>query len=166
MPEELVVTITYGQLRIELRGTPDVVIRGFNEFISKHIPMYELAGKLILNYSTNDIISIFSEHIRFTPEGSRIWAVERLSDKEVIALQLVASKLEYLLGKRASPNLSVSELESMTAIKAKSTSSRLSELVKSNYVERDEVGGKTSYKITTLGISWLREALLKKRKSS
>jgi predicted transcriptional regulator len=158
------VTITFGLLRIEFSGTPEEVVRQFNQFVLQQLPQYDLAQKISSNFSLNDLMISFSNFIRITPEGARIWSTD-LSDKEIISLQLVAAKIEYLLGKKTSPNLSLQEIQSSTGLNSKSISSRISELVKANHIERESSEKGVAYKMTTLGIEWLRQQLQKKSKT-
>ena len=162
--DKINVTITFGLLRTEFSGTPEEVVRMFNQFILQQLPQYDLAQKISASFSLNDLMLNFSNFIRITPEGARIWSTN-LSDKEVIALQLVASKIEHLLNKRLSPNLSLQEIQSSTSLNSKSISSRISELVKANHVERESTEKGVTHKITTLGIEWLRQQLQKKTKT-
>ncbi|MCX8188582.1 MAG: hypothetical protein N3F64_02630 [Nitrososphaeria archaeon] len=158
------VTVTYGLLRAEFSGSPEEVVRFFNQFITQQLPQYDLAQKISLNFSLNDIMLSFSNFIRITPEGAKVWQTD-LSDKEIIALQLVASKIEYLLNRRLRESMQLQEIQSSTGINAKSVSSRISELVKANCVERIPLEKGNAYKITTMGIEWLRQQLQKKVKS-
>jgi hypothetical protein len=158
------VTITFGLLRIEFSGTPEEVVRQFNQFVLQQLPQYDLAQKISSNFSLNDLMISFSNFIRITPEGARIWSTD-LSDKEIISLQLVAAKIEYLLGKKTSPNLSLQEIQSSTGLNSKSISSRISELVKANHIERESSEKGVTYKMATLGIEWLRQQLQKKSKT-
>ncbi|MGQ9780757.1 MAG: hypothetical protein ACUVQ8_00665 [Nitrososphaeria archaeon] len=157
------VTITFGLLRTEFSGTPEEVVRLFNQFIFQQLPQYDLAQKISVNFSLNDLMLMFSNFIRITPEGARIWSAN-LSDKEMIALQLVAARIEQLLNKRPTSNLSLQEIQSSTGLNVKSISSRLSELVKANHVERESTEKGVTHRITTLGIEWLRQQLKKKSK--
>src|SRR4029077_19490046 len=90
---QLVVAVTYGDVKVEFSGSPDVVFRSLHEFISKEIPNIDLAKSISVNYSLNDLIQMFKDYIRFTEEGPRVWVQDKkFSDKDVIALQLVAAK--------------------------------------------------------------------------
>jgi len=157
------VTVTFGLLRAEFSGTPEEVIKLFNQFIMQQLPQYDLAQKISVNFTLNDLMLAFANFIRITPEGARIWSTD-LSDKEIIALQLVAAKIEYLMNRRSSTALSLQEIQASTGLNSKSISSRLSELVKANYVERETTDKGVTNKITTLGIEWLRQQLQKKSK--
>jgi len=160
---ELRVSATYGEERVEFSGPPEVVMRSLHEYVSKWIPNMDLARIISVNYSLNDLIQMFKDYVRVTPEGPRVWTQDRkLSDRDVILLQLVAARIASLSGKSASDAMGVSEIEAATGLYPKTISSRLSELTKSANVERagSDQGGK--YRITTMGTSRLSEQLSKK----
>jgi len=160
---ELSISVTYGDSNVQFSGPPEVVMRSLHEFVSKVIPNMDLARAISVNYSLNDLTQMFREYVRVTPEGPRVWAQDKkLSDRDVIMLQLVASRITNLSGKSGSDAMGVSEIEAATGLYPKTISSRLSELTKSAFVERvdSEQGGK--YRITTVGTSRLGESLSKK----
>lgn len=155
--------MSYGDTKVDFSGPPEVVMRSLHEFVSKMIPGMDLARTISVNYSLNDMIQLFKEYVRITPEGPRVWTQDRkLSDRDVIMLQLVAARISSLSGKSASDAMGVSEIEAATGLYPKTISSRLSELTKSATVERmdSEQGGK--YRITTMGTSRLGEQLSRK----
>ena len=155
--------MSYGDTKVEFSGSPDVVMRSLHEFVSKVIPNMDLARVISVNYSLNDLIQLFKEYVRVTPEGPRVWTQDKkLSDRDVIMLQLVAARIASLSGKPGSDSMSVGEIESATGLYPKTISSRLSELTKSAHVERvdSDQGGK--YRITTVGTNRLGEQLSKK----
>ena len=160
---DLSITVSYGDSKVEFSGSPEVVMRSLHEFVSKVIPNMDLARTISVNYSLNDLIQLFKEYVRVTPEGPRVWTQDRkLSDRDVIMLQLVAARIASLSGKSSSDAMSVGEVEAATGLYPKTISSRLSELTKTAYVERfdSDQGGK--YRITTMGTNRLGEQLSKK----
>ncbi len=162
---ELTISVSYRDAKVEFSGSPEVVMRSLHEFVSKVIPNMDLARTISVNYSLNDLIQTFKEYVRVTPEGPRVWTQDKkLSDRDVILLQLVAARIASLSGKSASDAMSVGEIESATGLYPKTISSRLSELTKSAHVERvdSESGGK--YRIATVGVNRLGEQLSKKFK--
>jgi hypothetical protein len=160
---QLAVSVTYGEMKVEFSGSPDVVFRSLHEFISKEIPNMDLAKSISVNYSLNDLIQMFKDYIRFTEEGPRVWVQDKkLSDKDVVALQLVAAKAAMLSGKAKNEDMNVLELQAATNLLGKTIGSRLSELNKSGAVDRLEGEGTGRYKITTTGIHWLHGQLSKK----
>jgi DNA-binding transcriptional ArsR family regulator len=167
LERELAVVVTYGETKVEFSGSPEVVLRSLYEFVSKVVPNMELARAISVNHSLNDIIQLFKEYIRITPEGPRVWVEDkRLSDREVILLQLVAAKASGLSGRNTSDTMSVSEIQAATGLYPKTISSRLSELSKTAQVERVNAEGGGKYRITTLGVHRLNELLSKKLKQS
>jgi DNA-binding MarR family transcriptional regulator len=160
---QLSVTVNYGEVRVEFAGSPELVIRSLHEFVAKEIPYIDLARSISVSYSLNDLVQLFKDYIRFTPEGPRVWIQERkFSDKDVIALQLTAARGSSLSGKSQSDLMSVSEIQGATGLNAKTISSRLSELTKLAFVERVDTEGAGRYRITTTGIHWLHGQLQKK----
>ena len=160
---ELSISVNYGDSSVQFSGPPEVVMRSLHEFVSKVIPSMDLARAISVNHSLNDLTQMFKEYVRITPEGPRVWTQDRkLSDRDVIMLQLVASRIAHLSGKTAGDAMGVSEIEAATGLYSKTISSRLSELTKSANVERvdSDQGGK--YRITTVGTSRLGEQLAKK----
>jgi len=160
---KLQVTITYGSTKTVFSGKPETVIVSVNQFLSKQIPALNLAEKITLNYSVSELIDNFKEYVKLTEEGPRIWMPNRkLSDKDTVCLQLVTAKIGHMTGNLESPSLSLQDIHNSTNLKPKSISSRLSEVTKSGYVERDHTEQGTNYKITTQGIHWLSSVLEKK----
>ena len=160
---KLQVTITYGSTTTVFSGNPETVIVSVNQFLSKQIPSLSLAKKITLNYSVSELIDNFKEYIKLTEEGPRVWIPNRkLSDKDTICLQLITAKIGHMTGNLELPSLSLQDIQNSTNLKPKSISSRLSEITKSGYVERDHTEQGTKYKITTQGIHWLCGVLEKK----
>lgn len=160
---ELRVQVQYGEDRTEFSGSPEVVMRSLHEFISKMIPNMNLARAISVNYSLNDLIQMFKDFVRVTPEGPRVWAQDKkLSDRDVIMLQLVAARIASLSGKSPSDAMGVADIEGATGLYPKTISSRLSELTKAAHVERldSDQGGR--YRIATVGVNRLAEQLSKK----
>ena len=153
-------TIKHEDTIIDFKGNPNEVLHSVNEFLLKSIPGIELAEKIIVNYSLEDILSKFHNLIKITPEGPRIWISSiNLSDREKIALQLLANHVGFLAEKAPSSFTSISELCELTNLNPKSVSSRLSELQKLCYVDKTSIDRKIMFKITTQGINWLETIL-------
>jgi hypothetical protein len=160
---DLHVSVSYGDVKVDFSGSPEVVMRSLHEFIAKVIPNIDLARTIAVNYSLNDIIQAFKDFVRITPEGPRVWLQDRkLSDREVIMLQLVATRAASLTGKTSSDTMSIAEIQAATGLYPKTISSRLSELTKLAQVERPDAEGGGRYRITTVGINRLNEQLSKK----
>ena len=56
-------------------------MRSLHEYVSKWIPNMDLARVISVNYSLNDLIQMFKDYVRVTPEGPRVWTQDKkLSD--------------------------------------------------------------------------------------
>ena len=142
-------------------------MRSLHEFVSKMVPSMDLARVISVNHSLNDLIELFKEYVRVTPEGPRVWTQDKkLSDRDVIMLQLVAARISHLSGRAPTDTMGVSEIEAATGLYAKTISSRLSELTKSAVVERVESDAGGKYRMTTVGSSRLAEQLSKKLRAA
>jgi DNA-binding transcriptional ArsR family regulator len=162
---ELSVSVSYGETKVEFSGSPEVVMRSLHEFVSKVVPNMDLARTITVNYSLNDLIQMFKDQVRITAEGPRVWTQDKkLSDRDVILLQLVAVRIASLSGKVPVDAMSVGEIEAATGLNPKTISSRLSELTKSAQVERVDSQGGGKYRIATIGVNRLGEQLSKKLK--
>ena len=160
---QLSVSVAYGDTKVEFSGSAEVVMRSLHEFLSKVVPNLDLARAISVNYSLNDMIQMFKDFVRVTPEGPRVWSQDRkLSDRDTILLQLAAAKIASLSAKAETDAMGVGEIEAATGLYPKTISSRLSELTKQALVERlgSDSGGR--YRITTVGVSRLSEGLSKK----
>jgi hypothetical protein len=161
------VSVTIGDIKVQFSGSPESVMASVMNFLTKQVPAMDLARKISLNYSTPELIESYSRLIKITPEGPRVIPDQgiNLSDKDVVALQLVATKIAKDLGKARDDSMQVADIQSAAALNPKSISSRISEMVKAGHVARDE--NETSrYRITTAGIYWLNSTIAKKLKPS
>jgi DNA-binding MarR family transcriptional regulator len=155
-------SLAYGDFKAEFSGSPEDVIRSIDEFILKQIPAFSLAKKLLLNYSFSELVEGFKDFVRLTPEGPRIINHENLSDKELVALQLVAHRISSDAENGLGPSVSLSSLLESTGLNPKSLSSRLSELSKTGLVVRESTEEGNRFRITTQGITWLKQSLAKR----
>ena len=110
--------------------------------------------------------------IKITPEGPKVLPNlgeihnKKFSDKEIVMLFLLGSKIAFELGKTFEKASPISDIQASTNLNPKSISSRLSELVKVGYVTKS-VNKETQtesvvYAITTIGIKWLNDIITKK----
>lgn len=165
----LKVTVSLNDINVQFSGSIETVLSSVMTFISKQIPTIELAKKISLNYALPELIDDFRNFIKITPEGPIIdLAVGeiKLSDKQIVALYLVAMKIARELGKGVENKVGISQIQSATNINPKSVSSRLSELVKSGYVVKESNKNTSQvgvYYINTAGIHWLISSLSKKK---
>jgi DNA-binding MarR family transcriptional regulator len=169
------VSVSIGDIKVQFNGSAESVLMSVITFLTKQVPAIDLAKRISLNYAVTDLIDTYSNLIKITPEGPRVipdigeYNTKKISDKEMVGLQLVASKIAKDLGKFSDDGMQVSEIQSLTSLNPKSVSSRLSELVKAGYVVRENTrNGSESvvYRITTSGIHWLASTIARKTKPS
>ena len=86
----------------------------------------------------------------------------KLSDKELVGLQLVAQRMASVTRDGVSALMTLNSLQEVTSLNPKSLSSRLSEMTKAGFVVRELNEEKTQFKITTIGVDWLSTLLGKK----
>jgi|tagenome__1003787_1003787.scaffolds.fasta_scaffold20953053_3 hypothetical protein len=165
------VSVAIGDIKVQFNGSAESVLRSAIAFISKQVPTLDLAKRISLNYSATELIESFAAFIKITTEGPRIildsreTGIKKVSDKQMVALQLVASRIVKELGRTEIDGMSLSQIQFATTLNPKSVSSRLSELVKSGHVLRNNTkdGVDTMlFTITTSGIHWLKSVLSKK----
>jgi predicted transcriptional regulator len=164
--ENVNVTVTVGDVKVQFSGSAESVMASVMSFLSKQVPSMDLAKKISLNYAAQELIEAYSHLVKITPEGPRVIPDSdvKLSDKDIVALQLVAARIAKDLGRMQDDAIQVSEMHAATALNPKSISSRISEMVKAGHVGRDEKEpGK--YRITTAGIHWLNSTIAKKFKA-
>lgn len=157
------VSVTVGDVKVQFSGSAESVMASVFNFLAKQVPAMDLAKKLALNYEVTELVSRYAGLIKMTPEGPRVIPDSdvRLSDKDMVALQLVAARIAKDTGKAQDDAMQVSEIQSATALNPKSISSRISEMVKAGHVARDEKEP-GRYRITTAGIHWLNSLVEKK----
>ena len=161
------VSVTVGDVKVQFSGSAESVMVSVMNFLSKQVPGMDLARKILLNYSAPELIETYSKLIKITEEGPRVIPEQgvNLSDKDIVALQLVATRIAKDLGKLQDDSMQVADVQAATALNPKSISSRISEMVKAGHVARDE-NEASKYRITTAGIHWLNSTIAKKLKTA
>ncbi|MER3601512.1 MAG: hypothetical protein C4339_02210 [Nitrososphaerota archaeon] len=165
MSEEIEAELVIGEVRTRFRGPAERLMSFLLEFAAKYVPQLQLASKLCLSYSLAELAEKFGDYVKITPEGPRVMADERLSDKAQVALQLLAQRIAKELGRAPTDALQVKEICQLTGLKEKSVSSRLSEMSLEQHVERVKEGKAVKYRLATLGIKWLEEYIRKQLKA-
>ena len=158
--ENVNVIVAVGDVKVQFSGSAESVMASVMSFLSKQVPTMDLARRISLNYAAQELVEAYSHLIKITPEGPRVIPDSdvRLSDKDTVALQLVAARIAKDFGRVQDDAMQVAEMHAATALNPKSISSRISEMVKAGYVARDEKEpGK--YRITTAGIHWLNSTI-------
>src|SRR5690348_327742 len=100
-PETVSVSVTVGDVKVQFSGTADSVMASVFNFLSKQVPSMNLAKRISLNYEATELIGRYAHLVKITPEGPRVIpdADARLSDKDMVALQLVSARIAKDTGK-------------------------------------------------------------------
>jgi len=154
--EELRVSIKYGEIEAEFRGSPGAVYREVVAFLEKTIPAYSLARKLSYSVGLQELLDRLS-HILAYDEVEGLSILENLSAipvSDAILLIALRNYLEHGLGRLESPTINYSELIRALPRKSKTISSSLTGLVQSGLLRRLDRG---DYTITKLGLKHLME---------
>ena len=99
------VSIQLNDIKVQFSGEPENVLLSTINFLTKHVPELRLAQKISLNYSVSELIDMYSSIIKITPEGPKILPNlgeihnKKFSDKEIVMLFLLGSKISFELGK-------------------------------------------------------------------
>jgi len=159
--ETITVHIKYREVEQTFIGNVNDVWISINRFFSEMIPAIEVARKALLTVDLEKLIDDCKNIIAVAPEGpSLLVSKQKLTDSETLALDLLGVYLGNKLGLLNFDALSKEELQAGLGKSAKITSTRLGELCREGLTIKTEEG---NYKITTIGIKHLQEALPKIR---
>ncbi|MDH5390814.1 MAG: hypothetical protein OEX10_06650 [Candidatus Bathyarchaeota archaeon] len=159
--ETITVHIKYQDVEQTFTGNVNDVWISINRFFSEMIPALEVARKAVLTVDLEKLIDDCKNIIAVAPEGpSLLVSKQKLTDSETLALHLLAAYIGNKLGLLNRDTLSKEELQARLGKSAKITSTRLGELCREGLATKNE---EDNYKITTIGIKSLQEALPKIR---
>ena len=161
--ERITVHVKYGDVEQTFSGNVNEVWVGVNRFFSETVPAFDMARKVTLTVDLAKLIEDFKDVIAIAPEGPEVlMSKEKLTDSETIQLHLLAAYVGYRLGKLTQETMTKEELQNKLGKTPKTTSARLSELVKEGNVIKTEEG---NYKIATKAIKQLQQEILPETKT-
>jgi len=153
------VHVKYKDIEQTFTGNVNDVWVSVNRFFSQVVPAFDIACKVTLTVDLAKLVEDFKDVIAIAPEGPELLIPkEKLTDSETLQLYLLAAYIGYRLGKLAKETMTKEELQTKLGKTSKTTSARLSELVKGKVVKTEE----GNYKITTIGIKRLQDETLSK----
>jgi len=155
--------LRYRGMEIKLSGTPNEVTKAFLDFMSKMLPSYEIATRLVMSVDLDELLRDLEGIVALTSEGIIVTTPkESMGERETILLYLLKTNVGYQLGRLEEDSLSLADIITQTGGKASTTAARLSELVSQGWVERV---GRGQYRITTFGVKSVQETILPKLKT-
>jgi len=158
--QRLKLHLEVGDVKIDLEGEPDEVIRGLFIQLAKVFPALELARKLSFSPDLVELSESLIEVAEFAPEGLLLNAKELPAD-EAIVVTLLGMYVGYRLGKVQSESLQALGLAKATGKALKTVSNQLAWMVDEGLVERV---GRGEYRITSLGIKHAQSVIVELKK--
>ena len=144
-------------------GTVEETWLLLNRFFGEFLPSFEIASKLCLSVDLQELAKDSAGVIAFSREGPNLLVPKsKLTDNEALVLWLLASYVGHELGILESDAVSKESLQAKLGKSGKITSTRLGELVKSDWVTRT---GDDKFKMTTFGVVQGRREVLQKIKA-
>jgi hypothetical protein len=157
----ITVHVKYGDIEQTFTGNVNDVWVSVNRFFSDMIPELSITHGITLTLDLAKVVEDFKGVVAIAPEGPElIIPKEKLTDSETLQLYLLAAYLGYKLGKLTRETMTKEELQAKLGKTPKTTSARLSELVKQGNLVKTEEG---TYKIATIAIKKLQDALTKSK---
>jgi hypothetical protein len=152
------VQLKYKDVEKTFEGTVEETWLLLGKFFGEFIPSFDVARKLWLSVDMQALARDCEGLIAFTPEGASILVPKnKLTDNETLALWLLASYLGQKLNLLDSVALSKEELQAKLGKSGKITSTRLGELVKTDWVAKT---ANEKFVITTFGVSVMQKEVL------
>ena len=159
MTEASLVTVhvKYGDVEQTFTGNINDVWVSVNKFFGELVPAFDVARKVMLTVDLPGLIEDAKGVIAIAPEGPEILVPkEKLTDIETLQLYLLAAYIGYRMGKQLTDAMTKEELQAKLGKASKTTSARLSELVKEGNVVKTEEG---NYRLATVAIKKLQDEL-------
>ncbi len=158
--DKIEMILRYRGMEIKLIGYPNEVTKSFLEFMSKMLPAYDIANRLVMSVNLDKLVHDLEGIVALTPEGIIVTASrDNLGERETILLFLLKTNLGYQLGRLEEDSLSLTDILTETGGKPSTIAARLSELVSQGWVDRV---GRGQYRITTFGVRSFQETVLPK----
>jgi hypothetical protein len=161
--EDITVQVRYKDTQETFSGSIEAVWLSLNKFFKEFLPSFEVASKLTLEVDIQDLAKSCEGIIAFADESSYLLVPRsKLTDNETLNLLLLAKYVGYRLGRFEKHDMSKEELQSKLGKDAKTTSTRVGELVKNGMVEKTP---QEKYRITTYGVTQMQTEILPKIKA-
>lgn len=157
MKPKLKLQVEYEGLRETFEGDIDEVFKALLRLLYRIYPQLEIASKLIWTPDLKHLTEKLPEYCKLTPEGDFIIVKPLPSAEQSILLILTLAYLSYKLEKRDEESVESREIAKAVNKAEKTVRNTLTELTKSNAVERVDKG---RYRITSYGLKKVEEILM------
>ena len=158
MSEEktLTVELQFGEIKHTAKGPPEAVLRELIAFISRSIPAYDAASKLIYLPDYDKMINSLSTVLRIAPDGQILLLRNDLPAEKSIIAVLLGAFISSKFQKRSGDELYAEEIARSVGKALKTVRNTIAELQKQGLIERAARG---TYRIATAGIMKMEQEL-------
>jgi hypothetical protein len=157
-PDKVHVQVSFRGSEETFEGTAEETWLLLGKFFNQFIPSFEVANTLLLKVDVGALARDCEGLIAFSREGSNVLVPKtKLTDNETLALWLLAGYLGHKLNLLGTDSLSKEELQARLGKSSKITSTRLGELVKTDWVTKT---ADDKYRITTFGVAQMQKEVL------
>lgn len=154
--KSLTVELQLGELKHTAKGSPDQVLQEVVSFVSRVIPAYDAASKLLYIPEYGAMVDSLSKVLRITPDGQVLLLREDLPAEKAITAVLLGAHVSNKFQKRPSDELYAEEIARSVGKALKTVRNTMAELQKQGLIERAARG---TYRIATAGIMKMEQEL-------
>ena len=152
----LTVMLEFGELKHSASGTPDQVLQEVMAFVSRIIPAYDAASRLLYIPEYGKLIDSLSKIVKIAPDGQVLLLREDLPAEKAITAVLLGAHVSNKFQKRSSDELYAEEIARSVGKALKTVRNTIAELQKQGTIERAARG---TYRIATAGIMKMEQEL-------
>jgi len=150
------VELQLGELKHTATGTADEVLKEIVAFISRVVPAYDAATRLVYTPEYGRIVDSLSKILKIAPDGQVLLLREDLPAEKAITAVLLGAHVSSKFQKRPSDELYAEEIARSVSKALKTVRNTIAELQKQGLIERAARG---TYRIATAGIMKMEQEL-------
>lgn len=154
--KQITVQIDADGIHYESNGPVEEIIPQVLEFLSKAVPTYNLARKLIYTPDLAGAADKVSNFAKMTNTGQLLLTRRDLPAEKAISIVLFMSHLATKISKRPVESLSIEEIANAVSKASKTIRNTIVNMQKDGLIERTDRG---SYRITQKGLMTLENSL-------
>jgi len=155
-PKTIIVELQLGELRHRATGTVDEVLKETIAFVSRNVPAYDAASKLLYLPEYGKMVDSLSKILKITPDGQVLLLQQDFPTEKAITAILLGAHLSHKFQKRSSDELYGEEIARSVGKALKTVRNAIAELQKQGLIERAARG---TYRIATAGIMRMEQEL-------
>ena len=138
------------------KGTVDEVLHEVLAFLSRVIPTYDAASKLLYLPEYGTLLDSLSKILKIAPDGQVLLLQQDLPAEKAVTAVLLAAHVASKFQKRPSDELYAEEIARSVSKALKTVRNTIAELQKQGLIERAARG---TYRITSAGIMKMEQEL-------